>query len=116
MAGSLQGTDLSGDTLGGYRPMSEINVTPFVDVMLVLLIIFMVAAPLMMVGVPLDLPKTDAARIGQTREPIIVSVDSTGRRFIGEDEVAAAMLVAPRARSEEPTSELQSLMRLSYAV
>src|SRR3546814_14956488 len=83
MAGSLQGTDLSGDTLGGYRPMSEINVTPFVDVMLVLLIIFMVAAPLMMVGVPLDLPKTDAARIGQTREPIIRSAE----RRVGKEGV-----------------------------
>ena len=97
MAASLHGaSDLSesGDSLGGYRPMAEINVTPFVDVMLVLLIIFMVAAPLMMVGVPLDLPKTDAARIGQTREPIVVSVDSTGKLFIGKDAVADGALVA----------------------
>jgi biopolymer transport protein TolR len=104
MAGVLQGPDLSGDNLGGYRPMSEINVTPFVDVMLVLLIIFMVAAPLMMVGVPLDLPKTDAARIGQTREPLVVSVDGEGKLFIGEDETAADALV-PRLsalRAEDP--------------
>ena len=98
MAGALHGADLGvdlgGDSLGGYRPMAEINVTPFVDVMLVLLIIFMVAAPLMMVGVPLDLPKTDAARIAQTREPVVVSVDVNGRRFIGESEVAAEDLVA----------------------
>jgi TolR protein len=97
MAASLQSAlDLSeaGDSFGGYRPMAEINVTPFVDVMLVLLIIFMVAAPLMMVGVPLDLPKTDAARIGQTREPIVVSVDSTGVLFIGKDAVADGALVA----------------------
>ena len=111
MAGSLQGADLSGDTLGGYRPMAEINVTPFVDVMLVLLIIFMVAAPLMMVGVPLDLPKTDAARIGQTREPIIVSVDSTGRRFIGEDEVAADMLVARLAELRSADGDVTIYVR-----
>ena len=94
MAGALHsGPELSGDSLGGYLPMAEINVTPFVDVMLVLLIIFMVAAPLMMVGVPLDLPKTDAARIAQTREPVVVSVDNSGKLFIGEDEVATDALV-----------------------
>jgi TolR protein len=95
MAASLHGgPDLAGDDFGGYRPMAEINVTPFVDVMLVLLIIFMVAAPLMMVGVPLDLPKTDAARIGQTKEPIVVSVDLQGQLFIGEEQVAEEDLVA----------------------
>ena len=105
MAGAIHsGPDLTGDSLGGYRPMAEINVTPFVDVMLVLLIIFMVAAPLMMVGVPLDLPKTDAARIAQTREPIVVSVDSNGSLFIGEDAVAEDALV-PRLsemRQQDP--------------
>ena len=95
MAASLHsGPDLAGDGFGGYRPMSEINVTPFVDVMLVLLIIFMVAAPLMMVGVPLDLPKTDAARIAQTREPIVVSVDMQGQLFIAEEQIPAELLVA----------------------
>jgi TolR protein len=99
MAAALQGgPDLSGgDALGGYRPMADINVTPFVDVMLVLLIIFMVAAPLMMVGVPLDLPKTDAARIGQTREPVVVSIDGAGQLFIGKDAVAEGALVAALA-------------------
>lgn len=96
MAGSLQGPsyDESGDGFESYRPMAEINVTPLVDVMLVLLIIFMVAAPLMMVGVPLDLPKTDAAKVEKTRDPVVVSIDKDGKFFVGEMEVADDMLIA----------------------
>ena len=95
MAASLhRGSGDAGETGDdAYRPMAEINVTPFVDVMLVLLIIFMVAAPLMMVGVPLDLPKTDAARIGQTREPVVVSIDQDRQTYIGTDSVMAGALV-----------------------
>jgi TolR protein len=78
---------------GGYRPLAEINVTPFVDVMLVLLIIFMVAAPLMMVGVPVDLPRTSAAKLAQPRQPVIVSVSKDAKLFIGEHEVPPAELV-----------------------
>ncbi|HEU0070736.1 MAG TPA: ExbD/TolR family protein [Alphaproteobacteria bacterium] len=94
--GALQGPSYgeASDDFSSYRPMAEINVTPLVDVMLVLLIIFMVAAPLMMVGVPLDLPKTDAARVEKTREPVVVSIDSSGKFFIGESEVAEADLIA----------------------
>jgi biopolymer transport protein TolR len=76
-----------------YRPMSEINVTPFVDVMLVLLIIFMVAAPLMTVGVPVDLPKTAATPLPQEQEPLTISVDGQGRIFLQETEVELANLV-----------------------
>ena len=68
-----------------YRPVAEINVTPFVDVMLVLLIIFMVAAPLMMVGVPVQLPKTSAAKVQPPEEPLVVSIDAEGRAFIDKD-------------------------------
>jgi TolR protein len=94
--GVLQGPDFgeSADDFSGYRPMAEINVTPLVDVMLVLLIIFMVAAPLMMVGVPLELPKAAAAKIEKTREPIVVSLDRDGRYFLGEDEVPEAQIIA----------------------
>jgi biopolymer transport protein TolR len=67
--------------------MSEINVTPFVDVMLVLLIVFMVSAPLLTVGVPLDLPKTSAARVVQPQEPIVLSLDREGGTFIGSERV-----------------------------
>jgi biopolymer transport protein TolR len=76
----------SGDS--GYRPLAEINVTPLVDVMLVLLIIFMVAAPLMTVGVPVQLPKTSAAKLAQPREPIIVTIDAEGRVFLREEALA----------------------------
>ena len=96
VAGGLQGPSFGDgeEEFGGYRPMSEINVTPLVDVMLVLLIIFMVAAPLMMVGVPLDLPKTDAAKVEKTREPLVVSVDKDGKFFIGDNEIAEDALIA----------------------
>ncbi|MDT7933884.1 MAG: biopolymer transporter ExbD [Sphingomonadaceae bacterium] len=68
-------------------PMSEINVTPLVDVMLVLLIIFMVAAPLLVAGVPLDLPGSRAKALPNEDKPIAISIDARGRTFIGEDEV-----------------------------
>ena len=90
MAGPLMGRQ-SGR--GRYRPMSEINVTPFVDVVLVLLIIFMVAAPLMTTGVPVDLPRTNATPINQEQEPLTISVDSQGRIFLQETEVQMDGLV-----------------------
>ena len=67
------------------RPLSEINVTPLVDVMLVLLIIFMVAAPLLTVAVPLELPKTDAGSVEQIEEPITVSIQRDGAIYVDED-------------------------------
>ncbi|HEX2524998.1 MAG TPA: biopolymer transporter ExbD [Geminicoccus sp.] len=85
-------TPAGGGGSGGYRPLAEINVTPLVDVMLVLLIVFMVAAPLMMAGVPVDLPKTDAKRLGEPQEPLIVSIDRTGAVFVGEDDVPTTEL------------------------
>jgi biopolymer transport protein TolR len=75
------------------QPMAEINVTPMVDVMLVLLIIFMVSAPLLTVGVPLDLPQTQAKSLEQDRTPLQLSVDVKGRIFINDTEVAMADLV-----------------------
>src|SRR3954453_11874045 len=74
--------------------MSEINVTPLVDVMLVLLIIFMVAAPLMTVGVPVDLPKTQASALNQDNEPITITVNPEGKIFLQETEVPIEGLVA----------------------
>ncbi|WP_374623631.1 ExbD/TolR family protein [Devosia sp.] len=70
---------------GGSKPMSEINVTPMVDVMLVLLIIFMVAAPLMTVGVPIDLPKTAAKQLNTEQKPVIISVNDLGAIFLGDE-------------------------------
>lgn len=84
-AGMLPGAG-GGDEGGSlYRPVSDINVTPFVDVMLVLLIIFMVAAPLMMVGVPVQLPKTSAAKVAPPKTPLVVSIDGEGKVFIEKD-------------------------------
>lgn len=77
------------------RPvMSEINVTPMVDVMLVLLIIFMVSAPLLTVGVPVDLPQTQAKSLDQDKEPLAVSVDDKGKVFLQNTEIAVDELVA----------------------
>lgn len=74
-------------------PMAEINVTPLVDVMLVLLIIFMVTAPLLTAAVPLELPESRANPVSQTQqEPVTISMDAEGRIFIGEDEVDSATL------------------------
>jgi biopolymer transport protein TolR len=76
------------------RPvMSEINVTPMVDVMLVLLIIFMVSAPLLTVGVPLDLPQTKAKGLDQDREPLTVSVNLQGQVFLQNSEIKVDELV-----------------------
>lgn len=70
-----------------HQAMSEINVTPFVDVMLVLLIVFMVTAPLLTVGVPLELPETKAKTVQGNDEPLVVSVDDQGRLFLEDLEI-----------------------------
>lgn len=89
---------------GRYRAMAEINVTPLVDVMLVLLIVFMVAAPLMTSGVTVDLPKASAAPLAQDSEPLTVSVNAEGKIFLQETELTLTDL-APRleAISENKT-------------
>ncbi len=71
-----------------YRVMSEINVTPLVDVMLVLLIVFMVAAPLMTVGVPIELPKTEAKQLNTSAEPITITVQADRTIFLQETKIA----------------------------
>ncbi len=80
---------------GGARPMSEINVTPFVDVMLVLLIIFMVTAPMLTVGVPVELPKTAAQALpSEQEEPLTISITADGAVAIQTTEVPEGELVA----------------------
>ncbi len=76
------------------RMMSDINVTPMVDVMLVLLIIFMVSAPLLTAGVPLDLPQSQAKALDQDKEPLTVSVDDKGQVFLMNTQVSQEELVA----------------------
>lgn len=81
-----------------HRPMSEINVTPFVDVMLVLLVIFMVTAPLLTVGVEVNLPKTKANAMAGNDEPLAITVDAEGMIFLQETPVELETLV-PRLQS-----------------
>jgi len=75
------------------RVMSEINVTPMVDVMLVLLIVFMVSAPLLTVGVPIDLPQSQAKSLEQDKEPLTISVNDKGEIFLQNSEIAVDDLV-----------------------
>ncbi len=79
---------------GRHRPMADINVTPLVDVMLVLLIIFMVTAPLMTSGVNVDLPKTNAAPVNADTKPITVTIKADGQIYLGDDVVSTDDLVA----------------------
>jgi biopolymer transport protein TolR len=81
----------------GAAPLSEINVTPLVDVMLVLLIIFMVAAPLMTVGVPVQLPKTAAPKVSQPKQPVVVTIDAQGQPFLDKEPLAPETMM-PRLR------------------
>jgi len=91
--GGIEGNGNGRRLAGRYRPMSEINVTPLVDVMLVLLVVFMVAAPLLTVGVPVDLPQTQAPPITEPKEPLVITIDGEGRIFIQETEIPTDSLV-----------------------
>ena len=100
------GPILGSQRRGRRAPMAEINVTPMVDVMLVLLIIFMVTAPLLVAGVPVDLPDSKAGALDQEQKPVQVSVDRSGAIFVDEQPIAAAELPARLAQiaasSREP--------------
>jgi biopolymer transport protein TolR len=95
MAGVINGGSHRGR--GAWRsrlkPNSDINITPMVDVMLVLLIIFMVTAPLLTAGVAVDLPKTRAKLLSQDKEPLTITIEKSGKIFLQETEIAAAELV-----------------------
>jgi biopolymer transport protein TolR len=86
-------SQIRGNGRSRYRPMSEINVTPLVDVMLVLLVVFMVTAPLLTVGVPVDLPQTAAPPINEPKEPTVISVNKDGAIFIQETSIPIDTLV-----------------------
>jgi len=94
---------VGGDAAGGsrrprYQPMSAINVTPMVDVMLVLLVIFMVTAPLLTVGVPVNLPQSKAPTINEPKEPLVITIDAHGKIFLqnapidNDDELGPKLL------------------------
>jgi biopolymer transport protein TolR len=100
-----------GPILGGHRrarrsPMAEINVTPMVDVMLVLLIIFMVTAPLLVAGVPVDLPDSKAGALDQEAKPVQISLEANGALYVDDQAVPpaelGARLAAVAAASREP--------------
>ena len=87
------------------RPVSDINITPFVDVMLVLLVVFMVTAPLMTVAVPVDLPKTQAHTLNQDKEPLVVSIDADGKiylqdKILKQDDLVAKLKAVTDANPE----------------
>lgn len=107
MGASLQQKTGSGRRRSRHRPMAEINVTPFVDVMLVLLIIFMVSAPMLTVGVPLELPKTAANALAtDAEEPLTVSITSDGTVSIQNTAVSRDELVSKlRAIAAERASD-----------
>ena len=94
MAGPTINRSLVSRRPGRYGAMSEINVTPYVDVMLVLLVIFMITAPLLTVGVPIDLPKTKASTLQGNEEPLTVSINSRGEIYLQETLVKQEELVA----------------------
>ena len=93
------GTSLNRPVRGArHRPMGEINVTPFVDVMLVLLIVFMVTAPLLTVGVEVDLPKTEAGQINADAAPLVVSIKADGALYLQEAKIDSEALI-PRLQA-----------------
>lgn len=94
-----------------YRPVSEINVTPFVDVMLVLLIIFMVTAPLLAVGVPVDLPKTKASQISSEEPPLVISLQSSGKIFLQEVEIMAEQIIPRLTAIQKSNPNLRIFVR-----
>ncbi len=120
----------TGETLARRRgrrrramaPMAEINVTPFVDVMLVLLIIFMVTAPLLTAGVPIELPKSDATPIADApqKEPLIISVEQNGGIFLQETEITldeiGAKLAAIAQTAPQQTIYVRGDARANYGV
>ena len=89
---------LTNKRLRKKRSISQINVTPFVDVMLVLLIVFMITAPLLTVGVSVDLPKTKASQLNQKGDPLILSIKSDGKIFIQDREIENEKLI-PRLKA-----------------
>lgn len=101
-----------------HEPISEINVTPFVDVMLVLLIVFMVTAPLLTVGVPVDLPETKAAALNDKLEPMVITVKADGSLYVQETKVTEnrliPRLVAVTKRNKQARIYIRGDNKLNY--
>ncbi len=115
-AGGRGGGGHFGRGYGRARQLSEINVTPMVDVMLVLLIVFMITAPLMTVGVPVDLPRHAAARIVGQDEPLVLTVDRDGQIYIQETEVEIDQLVPRLAAITSARRDTRIFLRGDRAI
>ena len=102
LAGGGGGGHVRGRRRPRKRPLSEINVTPLVDVMLVLLIIFMISAPLLNVAVPVELPKTEASAVDSSDDPVVISIKRDGAIYLGEGEVSFERLVLTVAQAAGP--------------
>lgn len=113
MAGNLSSNNSgrSNRRRRSFRPTSDINVTPLVDVMLVLLIVFMVTAPMLTVGVPVDLPKTQAAQINDQVEPLVVSVDSDGKTYFQENELPLPDILKKLAEASDGKPDTRIYVR-----
>lgn len=98
------------------QPIADINVTPLVDVMLVLLIVFMVAAPLMTSGIPVDLPKVQAKQLNDQKPPIVVSVDAGGGFFVDKREVPADGLLAALSEGSDNSKDRRIHVRADKTV
>ena len=102
LAGGGGGGHVRGRRRPRKRPLSEINVTPLVDVMLVLLIIFMISAPLLNVAVPVELPETEATAVDSSDDPVVISIKRDGAIYVGEGEVSFDRLVATVSEAAGP--------------
>ena len=102
----------------GHQPMSEINVTPLVDVMLVLLVVFIVTTPMMTNAIKINLPKTDAVASAQKKDPVVVSVDQDGKFYLAKNEVAPELLEKSlqdvKAQDPEVRVQLQADEGVNY--
>ena len=105
-----------GRRMARYRPMSEINVTPFVDVMLVLLVVFMITAPLLTVGVPVDLPRTAASRMVGQDEPLVITVRADGTVYIQDTEIELPRLIPRLEAITENKKDTRIFVRGDKAV
>jgi len=98
------------------RPMTEINVAPFVDVMLVLVVIFMIAAPLLTVGVPVDLPKAAVDPLNDEKEPLIITVDAEGRVYLQETEIEESVFIPRLVAVSKANPDLRVFVRGDRAI
>lgn len=98
------------------RPITEINVAPFVDVMLVLVVIFMIAAPLLTVGVPVDLPQAAVDPLNEEKEPLIITVDAEGRVYLQESEIEQDLLIPRLVAVSEANPDLRVFVRGDRAI